>query len=791
MTPLKRVNKAFKKISRKWKIAGGILAFFFLLILLSPLPRPLFSTPRSTILKSVDHVLLSAAIAPDGQWRFPPLDTLSEKYTKALLLFEDEYFWYHPGINPVSLFRAVRQNLDAGKIVSGGSTLSMQTVRISFGNQDRTYLQKLLELFSTLKLELLHSKEEILLHYANNAPFGGNIVGISAASYRYFGRPSSELSWAEACMLAILPNNPGSIFPGKNAEALLKKRNQLLEKLHSSGLISADELFMAQKESLPKSIRPLPAHAYHLLYRSIEEGHGGKEVNTTLDARLQIRATQKVTEYSQIMAGNQIHNAAAIIVEIESGNTLAYVGNSQNPGSHGQHVDIANSLRSPGSLLKPFLYTSALDEGLIAPSQLLPDIPLFYNGFAPRNFDKKFHGAVKADEALAASLNVPFVFLLKEYGYERFYEKLKQIGFENLTKPAGHYGLSIVLGGGETTLWEVSGAYASLVRANHRVQNRPLNSGYSDEDYHPLNYLDGLDQSKTTLKPDGYFREGSIRFMLEALKQVQRPDEETGWEWFGSSSEISWKTGTSFGLRDAWAIGMNDTYLVGVWLGNADGEGRPGLTGVRTAAPLMFDLFELVGGEEDVLEPGGMEKQVCTKSGMIASRNCEETVTQRLPAYLSEKTCGYHQLVHLDQTEKFMVNSSCYEVSKLVTKNWFVLPPVQAWYFRIFHPDYQSLPRWLSGCEHSSTKKPLALIYPGHYSKVHIPLEQDGKRGRAIFEAAHENARSVVYWHLDADFLGSTQGAHQMDIWAEKGSHTITLVDDQGNEIVQAFEVIN
>ncbi len=736
-------------------------------------------------------MLLSAAIAPDGQWRFPPIDTLSEKYKKALILFEDEYFRYHPGINPISIFRAVRQNLNAGTIVSGGSTLSMQTVRIAFGNQDRTYLQKVLELFSTLKLELLYSKEEILLHYANNAPFGGNIVGISAASYRYFGRPTSELSWAEACMLAILPNNPGSIFPGKNAEILLSKRNKLLEKIHSRGLITDDELFLSQKESLPKSIKPLPSHAYHLLYRSIEEGHGGKTVKSTLDARLQIRATRKVEEYSRIMAGNQIHNAAAVIVEIGSGNVLAYVGNSQNPGSHGQHVDIVNSLRSPGSLLKPFLYTSALDEGLIAPSQLLPDIPLFYNGFAPRNFDKKFHGAVKADEALASSLNVPFVFLLKEYGYERFYEKLRQIGFKNLTKSAGHYGLSIVLGGGETTLWEVSGVYASLVRANHRFQDRPFNSGYAEADYHSLNYLADQSQLETTLQSDGHFREGSIRFMLEALKQVQRPDEETGWEWFGSSDGISWKTGTSFGLRDAWAIGMNDTYLVGVWLGNADGEGRPGLTGVRTAAPLMFDLFELVGGEEDLQEPGGIEKQICNKSGMIASRNCEEQVTQLVPFYFSEKTCRHHELVHLDQRQKYMVNSSCYEVSKLVTISWFVLPPVQAWYFRMYHPDYQSLPRWLPGCEHSSTKKPLALIYPAQYSKVKIPLEQDGKKGRAIFEAAHQNARSVVYWHLDADYLGSTQGAHQMDVWAEKGTHTITLIDEEGNEIVQAFEVIN
>jgi penicillin-binding protein 1C len=781
-------NKRFLKFL---KASGIILLAFMLLFLLIPLPDSVFNVPYSTTLKAEDGTLLSAAIADDQQWRFPASDSIPKKLESALLLFEDEYFYYHPGVNPISLFRAARQNIQAGRTVSGGSTLTMQTIRMALRNQPRTYTQKLLEMAMAVKLELLYRKSSILKLYVDHAPYGGNIVGASAASYRFYGRPLNQLSWAEAATLAILPNNPGSIFPGKNQGIFLSKRDRLLDKIHERGLIDEDELFLAKQEPLPGNIKPIPNKAYHLLYRAMSEGLKGKDVKSTLDTRLQVAVDKLVNEHSKSLAFNQIHNAAAIVLDIKTGNTLAYVGNSNSLGIHGQHVDIITSRRSPGSLLKPFLYVAALDESLIAPQELLPDVPVFYRGFAPKNFDKEYRGAVPADDALISSLNVPFVHLLIEYGYEKFHQKLKQLGFNAFDKPASHYGLSMILGGAETTLWELTSVYAGMARSLNRYRERPIAKGYSAQDYYYNNYLKTAEIEEVQVAADGFLRAPSIRFAFEAMQKLNRPDEESGWQQFQSSRQIAWKTGTSYGFRDGWAIGLNNDHVIGVWVGNADGEGRPGLTGVSAAAPLLFRLFDLVDGDVNLGEPFGMPKEVCNESGMLASKNCISTKAVQLPDYLMKtESCLYHQLLHLDKQGKYQVNNTCYNVSDIVQQSWFVLPPVQGWYYKKFHPNYKKQPAFLSGCIQSDSKAHFELIYPNQFTKVKIPLEQSGEKGFSIFEAAHQNSNAVVYWHLDDQYLGYTKGTHQKGIQADPGAHTIRLVDEFGNEISQRFEVI-
>lgn len=779
-------NKAFR-------VTITTLLAFLLLVLSIPLPRKLFDAPLSTTLRASNGELLSASIAQDGQWRFPASDSIPFKFATAVRLFEDEDFYYHPGIDPAALVRAASLNISAGRVVSGGSTISMQTMRLAYGNPPRTYLQKFLEMIATLKLELLYSKKSILKLYADHCPFGGNIVGINAASWRYFGRPPQKLSWAESAALAILPNNPGSIFPGKNQEQFLKKRNRLLDKLSHKGFLDSDELLLAKDEPLPVEVKPLPDVAYHLLHRSMQEGYSQHNVISTLDGALQREVSRRVNDYSAQMKGNQIHNAAAIVIEISSGNTLAYVGNTNNEGDHGQHVDIITAQRSPGSLLKPVLYAASLDEGLILPKQLLPDIPVFYKGFSPENFDNTYRGAVPAAEALAGSLNVPFVHLLIDYGYERFHQKLKEMGMRSLNKPAGHYGLSIILGGAETSLWELTAIYAGMVRAYTNFSERPYRKGYTKGDYHSNRYVAQGDEEEEAvlLEEDGFLRAPSIGYALQAMQEVRRPTEEAGWQMFRSSRPIAWKTGTSFGFRDGWAIGMNSKYLVGIWLGNADGEGRPGLTGVQAAAPLMFNLFDLLEGEASFNEVYGAAAELCVESGMLASEQCPSKATLNLPEYmLGGRSCVYHQLVHLDSEEKFQVNSSCYEVARMKTLTWFVLPPVQGWYYRRYHPAYRNLPPFKDRCASSDKQKLLALIYPAQYTKVHIPVEQDGAPGSAIFEATHENSGAKLYWHLDEEYLGVTERHHQMGIRTHAGKHVITLVDDAGNELKQAFEVV-
>lgn len=769
------------------------MVIFFLFLLLVPLPNPLFQPTYSTILTSSDGTLLSTSIADDEQWRFPPSDSIPKKFKTAILLFEDEYFNYHPGVNPISILRALRQNMEAEKIVSGGSTISMQTVRMALKNQKRTYTQKFYEILASLKLEILYSKETILKSYADHAPFGGNIVGINAASWRYYGRPPHLLSWAEVATLAILPNNPSSIFPGKNDELLRQKRDFLLEKIQAHGFLSPDDLILAKAEPLPNALIPLPNHAYHLLHRARNEHGSSRKIRSTLNADLQKRSSAIVETYSRKMAENEINNAAAVVIEISTGQTLAYVGNTNNSGDHAQRVDIVTSRRSPGSLLKPFLYAAALDEGLITPNQLLPDIPLFYRGFAPKNFDKEYRGAVPANEALTSSLNVPFVHLLIEYGYEKFHQKLVQMGFHSFDQPAGHYGLSIILGGAETSLWELANVYSGIARANENYMNRPLNKGYSTSDYHSNHYVfRTTSENQTELANDGYIRIPSINQTLEVLQEVKRPEEETGWEYFGSSRSISWKTGTSYGFRDGWAIGINGKYLVGVWIGNADGEGRAGLTGIRAAAPLLFQLFALVDDDEETNPGFGMEVLICKESGMIASDICTSKVFDQLPDYMaSGRKCTFHKSIHLNAEETHQVNSSCYEVAKMKSQSWFVLPPVQSWYYKKNHAGYKKLPPYLSDCETSTEDSIFDLIYPAQFTKVYIPLEQDGLRGEVIFEAAHEDKNGSLYWHLDDEFLGVTVGNHQMGISTQKGIHYVTVVDELGNELRRKFEVIN
>ncbi len=772
-----------------WLLPGLVL----LLLIIVPLPKPLFDDPTSTTLRAADGTLLSATLAADEQWRFPASDSVGFKFLQAVRLFEDEYFYFHPGFNPVSLFRAAWHNFRAGKILSGGSTITMQTIRLALKNPPRTYSQKLLEILTAVKLDLLYSKREILILYTDHAPFGGNIVGLQAASWRYFGREPQQLSWAETAFLAILPNQPSIGAHHLHPDYFLQKRNRLLDKLADRGYLSTDALFLAKQEALPEALKPIPQLAQHLLFRAMAEGQTGRNVITTLDPRLQSEARRRVNRYSKKMAANEIHNAAALIIEIATGNTMAYIGNVDTPAENSPWVDLVTARRSPGSLLKPVLYTAALDEGLILPQELLPDVPLIYQGFSPKNFDKKYRGAVPADQALASSLNVPFVHLLREYGYEKLHQKLQDLGLKSLDQPAGHYGLSLILGGGETTLWEVSALYAGMARAYFNFPRRPLNRGYSALDYHSNYYLKntfgGLD---VPLEKDGLLRAPSLGFTFRAMQQLRRPEDESGWQIFGSARPIAWKTGTSYGFRDAWALGLNNRYVVAVWLGNADGEGRAGLTGILAASPLLFDLFELLPGDAAFEEPFGSPVQICTQSGRHASPSCPQVSAINLPDYLREGAlCENHPLLHLDAESQYQVNSSCYPVDKMLTKSWFVLPPVQAWYYRKYHTSYIEPPPFLPGCGDENAALSLALIYPRQFTRVFIPLEQDGQPGRVVFEAAHQQAQAVIFWHLDEQYLGQTMAPHQMAVSAVKGRHTITLVDDKGAELHQVFEVIN
>ncbi len=777
------------------KFIASTLSAILLTGLLWPVPEPLFDHPRATVVLSREGHLLGARIADDGQWRFPPVDSLPANYVAGLLAYEDQYFYRHPGINPVSIIRAVITNVKAGRIVSGGSTITMQVARMALGNQPRTIPQKLYEMWLAMRIELKYSKDEILRLYANNAPFGGNVVGIPAAAWRYYGRSSFQLSWAEAANLVVLPNAPGLIFPGKNSDALIRKRNRVLKLLADKGFIDDMTYTLSLQEPLPQKPLPLPMTARHLLDRAISEGHGRKAIKTTLDYNIQSIVNKLVNDYHLKVKFKQIHNTAAIVADIKTGEVLAYVGNVADDGSgdHGQEVDIITSRRSPGSLLKPVLYALAVDQGLITPYQLLPDIPVRYQGFTPKNFDKQYRGAVQANKALRSSLNVPFVSLLRDYGYEQFHHELQKLGIRSLDKPPGHYGLSLILGSGEVTLWEMAGLYASMARTLQTYNAGKGEKRYNSHDFRALTWVPAVHGKTAKKSSESRIGAAALWHTLRAMQELHRPDEESNWQRFTNSRSIAWKTGTSYGHKDAWAIGLSSGYVVGVWLGNADGEGRPDLTGVQMAAPLMFRIFDLLDGDARFREPVAATKmmKICKLSGYRAGYLCDEVLTLPVSVTSSETDiCPYHKILHLDADGKMQVTSACYPVSKMVEKSWFVLPPAQAWYYKKYHADYKPLPEFMAGCAHEG-KGFMEMIYPRGYAKVYVPYEIDGERGKVVFEAAHRDPGTKIFWYLDEEYVGETIRTHQMGLFPTRGRHLLSLVDEQGRELEVSFEAVN
>lgn len=771
-------------------LLGVLLIAYYLL-----LPAKLFSDPYSTVLLANKGELLSASIAADGQWRFPQTDTLPANYIKALITYEDKRFFSHPGFDWRAIARATRQNLQSSHVVSGGSTISMQVIRLSRKNKSRNVLEKLIEVVLATRLELRYSKEEILKLYASHAPFGGNVVGIEAACWRYFGRSLHDLSWGEAALLAVLPNAPSLLHPGRNPEALKIKRNQLLDRLQAQGLIDAFTCQLAKTEPIPEKPQALPRLARHALQRLMKSGHDQSKNKSSISFSLQERVEQLLEEQHRNLTANNINNAAAIVLNTQTGEVLAYAGNisSDKKNSFQNEVDIINAPRSTGSILKPFLFAAMIDQGDILTKTLLPDVPTFINGFAPKNFSKQYDGAVPADKALIRSLNIPAVHLLKEYRYEKFHTLLKSLGMTTLHQAPDHYGLSLILGGAEGSLWDVTGMYASMGRVLNNYFQHTGKSRYNPNDWHAPHLLEGKDTiNQNALEENSQLSAASIYQTLEVLTEVYRPGEETGWRYFSNAKKIAWKTGTSYGFRDGWAIGITPEYTVGVWVGNADGEGRPGLTGTDAASPLMFSIFSQLPATTWFKKPSSEFRtvNVCALSGHRIGANCERADTVVVQeSGLKSEACPYHKLVHLTQDKKFRVTSACAAVSTMHAQRWFVLPPVQEYYYKFRNIAYRPLPRPKPGCPESINH--MDMIYPKPNASIFIPRGLDGSLGQVIFELAHSQILTTVYWHLNDQYIGATRGKHEMALSPSKGRHTITLIDEGGQSLTRQFEVIS
>ncbi|NOR28954.1 MAG: penicillin-binding protein 1C [Lutibacter sp.] len=766
-----------------------IIAVILLTAYYFSLPKQLFNNPTSTVIESVEGELLGAKIADDGQWRFPHNDSVPQKFKECIVQFEDAYFYKHPGFNPVSIVKAFYENFKFKRVKRGGSTLTQQVIRLSRKNQKRTYFEKLKEIIVATRLELRYSKEKILSLYASNAPFGGNVIGLDVASWRYFGRLPNELSWAESATLAVLPNAPSLIYPGKNQQKLVLKRNRLLKKLFTEKIIDTLTYQLAIEEELPQKPYRIPQIAPHLL-QNVAKAEKGKNVKTSIKIELQQRVNSIVKNHYNELNKNQINNIAVLVLDVKTRQVLAYIGNSPTTVTHHKDVDIINKPRSTGSILKPFLYAAMLDAGDILPNTLIADVPTQIGSYNPQNFNKKYDGAVFASTALSKSLNVPAVRMLQNFGLDRFHHYLKELNLKDVKYNANHYGLSLILGGAESNLWDLCKSYASMASTiNHYDDTQ--GKYYKNEFIEP-SYLANFNPNFGEVSREKtIFDAGSTYLTFEALNKVNRPEGEENWQFFDSSNKIAWKTGTSFGFRDAWAIGTTKDYVVGVWVGNADGEGRPGLVGLSAAAPILFNVFDILPKSKWFEIPFDelREVEICSKSGYRSNEICEikDTVFVQQTG-LKTKPCPYHIWVHLDKNEQFQVNSSCESLENITHKSWFVLPPLQEFYYQKMNPLYKKLPSYRLDCL-SEEKSQMEFVFPSENITIYLTKNFEGNYNSLLLKIVHSTPNIKVFWYLNNKFIGQTKNIHEIETLPKKGKYLITAIDELGNEINRGVEI--
>ncbi len=739
------------------------------------LPEPLFDTPRSTQLLDAEGGLLGAKIASDGQWRMPAADSVSPRVLRAVIEFEDRRFYYHDGIDLRSVLRAAYDNFRAGRVVSGGSTITMQVARMAAGSPSRTLLNKVVEVIRATRLESKYTKEEILRLWLANASFGGNTVGIEAASQRYYGRPPASLSWAEAATLAVLPNAPALIRPGRNSTQLEEKRNRLLTKLYNSGHLHREELVLARLEVLPHAPQPLPRLAPHLLERTLATRGPGR-YRSDIHRRLQVATGTVLAEHHRRLRQNQIFNLAVRVSEVATGRTIVYHGNvPEGIPTRSAAVDMITAPRSPGSLLKPLLYAAALDEGILLPTTLLPDVPTRFRSFRPSNFHESYDGAVPANEALIRSLNIPFVYLLRDYGYAKFYRNLAKMGFRRLTRPADHYGLSMILGGVEITQDEIHDWFLGAAQV--------------------LTFYDSLRQSGVQPHYRG-LDAASIYLTFEQLRELTRPDNSGAYRQFASHQPVAWKTGTSYGFRDAWAVGATTGHVVSVWVGNANGEGRPGLVGIEAAAPVLFDILRLLNAELDHTTDwfprpydALTKRNVCRESGYLPTPICPVR-TALLPTKIPRMgSCPYHRHIITSTDGMVRTTRDCDPGAKPGIA--FVLPTRQAHYYRRTNPEYTPLPPFDPECRSvagvGSTR--MRLLYPEGGGVLRPVKNWKGETEPFLFAIAHPSPEASLYWHLDGEYYATTNEIHHTTAHLDPGHHELTVTDDQGNRLHRRFRV--
>ncbi|CAA0125152.1 Penicillin-binding protein 1C [BD1-7 clade bacterium] len=776
-------------------LLSGLLAAIAVIfyIALQPIPHIRLQPPVSPVMLDVDGKLLGARVANDGQWRLHHADALPDKYITALLAFEDRRFYWHLGVDPIAVIRAGVRNWQHDGVVSGASTLTMQLARLLNPQHRRNLPNKVREAALALKLETTFNKQEILQIYANLAPFGGNTVGIASATWRYFSVPVADISWAQAALLAVLPKNPSDLRLGKNRDRLKDRRDNLLRRLSKQQVFDHETLKLALLEPLPKAPAPMPNAAPHWFTQLQQLNPETREHRSTLRADLQQQLTTITASHVRRIAEDGASNIAAVVIDNTTQSVVAYVGNqaASDLRHHAKYVDIANSPRSSGSLFKPFLYALMLQQGDILPPSLILDIPTNYRGYQPENYDHHFRGAVSAAETLRQSLNVPSVRMLQKYGVEAFKQDLESMGLTTLFRRADDYGLSLILGGAEVTLLEITHVYSGLLESAAGRQSAGSVLKETGET------KPNRRETSITTKPESPFviRQGAAWLTLQTMAELNRPDTQRHWRAFSSSPSIAWKTGTSYGLRDAWAIGSNNDYTVGIWAGNANGSEGIQLSGTRTAAPVLLDVFRALPAAALPPQPTFALKsyRVCEADGYLANAGCKTVETWGPIDTDFTRRSPWHFEVHVDENG-MQVHGHCESPFNMTRHSVFQLPPIANFYYQQTATNISPPPAMRSDCNLNpasmADKALMEIEYPTEGANIALPVKLDGTRAQLIVKARHNRANKTLFWHLDRTYIGKTRHAHELAIDVRIGWHKLILIDGDGYQLERWFKVL-
>jgi len=770
-----KFKKYFSKAKhRKYWIYGlSPIILFFILHFLFPISTYI---PYSQIIISQEGKILNAFLSKDDKWRMrTEINEITPELEKAFLAKEDRYFYYHLGINPLAIMRAGFYNIIRGKKTSGASTITMQVARLLAPKQ-RTYWNKIVEMFRALQLEMMFSKKEILTLYLNLVPYGGNIEGIKAASLLYFNRLPNKLSIAQITALAIIPNRPTSLALGKHNEMIEKERNKWLNRFKEDNIFDVQLIEDAINEPVEAKRLEVPALAPHFANYLHKQIPATDIVQTTIKADIQSKVEDITYAFTRKLKGFNIHNAAVIVVENKTRNILAYLGSPDfQDGENAGQVDNARAFRSPGSALKPLIYGIAFDEGIITPKSVIYDVPVDFSGYAPENYNRTFNGMVSVETALSHSLNVPAVKILDQIGVKNVIEVLKKAQFQEIRNKDKNLGLSLALGGCGVSLLEMTGLYCAF--ANQGIFE-PLNMIAPNT----ANLYDDKKTSSAEVRSEQLISTEATYMLTEILTKVTRPEMPSDYEHNPHIPKIAWKTGTSYGRRDAWSIGYNAKYTIGVWLGNANGVGSPELVGAAVATPLLFKLFNIIDYNSPLdwfFIPEELKTRlVCTVTGNLPSDFCESTTSDFfIPTISHTRRCEHLRYVFVSPDEQMSYCSECLPQSGFKRKLFPNLAPEIMAFYESNQIIFNKIPPHNPHCTKLLEGKSPKIVSPVD-GREYLTIDEEPLE--LLLHANVDNDVKRVFWYVNGKFYQAAQATERVFFRPYRGEVKISCSDDKG-----------